>query len=88
MTKSVFLLVILLYRTTDLIQLALCICFTVLSSSLKWVPIGNQTDIFQETNMQPLHDDILLAKMNSGHEINLEAYAVKGRFVQVAFQAN
>lgn len=50
----------------------------VLSSSLKWVPIGNQTDIFQETNMQPLHDDILLAKMNSGHEINLEAYAVKG----------
>lgn len=62
------------------------ISFTVLSSSLKWVPIGNQTDIFQEANMQPLHDDILLAKMNSGHEINLEAYAVKGWFGQVAFQ--
>lgn len=50
----------------------------VLSSSLKWVPLGNQPDIFQEANMQPLHQDILLAKMNSGHEINLEAYAVKG----------
>ncbi|XP_042218266.1 DNA-directed RNA polymerases I and III subunit RPAC1-like [Homarus americanus] len=50
----------------------------VLSSSLKWVPLGNQTDIFQETSMQPLHDDILLAKMNAGHEIHLNAYAVKG----------
>ncbi|XP_071516429.1 DNA-directed RNA polymerases I and III subunit RPAC1 isoform X2 [Panulirus ornatus] len=50
----------------------------VLSSSLKWVPLGNQTDIFQEAVMQPLHQDILLAKMNAGHEINLEAYAVKG----------
>ncbi|ROT71154.1 DNA-directed RNA polymerases I and III subunit RPAC1 [Penaeus vannamei] len=50
----------------------------VLSSSLKWEPLGNQTDIFQEANMQPLHQDILLAKMNSGHEIILEAYAVKG----------
>ncbi|KAK4290924.1 hypothetical protein Pmani_034083 [Petrolisthes manimaculis] len=50
----------------------------VLSSSLKWMPIGNQTDIFQESSMQPLHDDILLAKMNCGHLINLEAYAVKG----------
>lgn len=29
--------------------------------------------------MQPLHQDILLAKMNAGHEINLEAYAVKGK---------
>uniref|UniRef100_A0A0P4WSQ0 DNA-directed RNA polymerases I and III subunit RPAC1 n=1 Tax=Scylla olivacea TaxID=85551 RepID=A0A0P4WSQ0_SCYOL len=50
----------------------------VLSSSLKWVPLGNQPDIFQESNMQPLHQDILLAKMNCGHEINLEAFAVKG----------
>lgn len=50
----------------------------VLSSSLKWVPLGNQPDIFQEASMQPLHQDVLLAKMNSGHEINLEAYAVKG----------
>lgn len=50
----------------------------VISSSLKWIPLGNQTDIFQEANMQPLHQDILLAKMNSGHEINLEAFAVKG----------
>ncbi|KAK3865786.1 hypothetical protein Pcinc_028628 [Petrolisthes cinctipes] len=50
----------------------------VLSSSLKWIPFGNQTDIFQESSMQPLHDDILLAKMNCGHLINLEAYAVKG----------
>ncbi|KAG0709490.1 DNA-directed RNA polymerases I and III subunit RPAC1 [Chionoecetes opilio] len=50
----------------------------VVSSSLKWIPLGNQPDIFQEANMLPLHPDILLAKMNSGHEINLEAYAVKG----------
>ncbi|KAK8740116.1 hypothetical protein OTU49_003047 [Cherax quadricarinatus] len=53
----------------------------VMSSSLKWIPLGNQTDIFQEANMQPLHQDILLAKMNSGHEINLEAFAVKGMVV-------
>ncbi|XP_066967437.1 DNA-directed RNA polymerases I and III subunit RPAC1 isoform X2 [Macrobrachium rosenbergii] len=50
----------------------------VLSSSLTWVPIGNQTDIFKPANMGPLHDDILLAKMNPGHLIHLEAYAVKG----------
>ncbi|MPC08255.1 DNA-directed RNA polymerases I and III subunit RPAC1 [Portunus trituberculatus] len=50
----------------------------VLSSSLKWIPLGNQPDIFQEASMQPLHQDVLLAKMNNGHEINLEAYAVKG----------
>lgn len=50
----------------------------VLSSSMKWMPIGNQTDIFQPCNMEPLHKDVLLAKMNPGHQIHLEAYAVKG----------
>ncbi|XP_045593213.1 DNA-directed RNA polymerases I and III subunit RPAC1 isoform X2 [Procambarus clarkii] len=49
----------------------------VLSSSLKWVPLGNQ-GFFKEAKMQPLHQDILLAKMNAGHVIELEAYAVKG----------
>jgi len=50
----------------------------VISSTLKWVPLGDQIGIFKNDDMQPLHDDILLAKMNPGHEINLEAYAVKG----------
>jgi len=50
----------------------------VISSSLKWVPLGDQNGIFKSEDMQPLHDDILLAKMNPGHEILLEAYAVKG----------
>lgn len=50
----------------------------ILSSSLKWVPLGDQKGIFKSEDMQTLQDDILLAKMNPGHEINLEAYAVKG----------
>ncbi|XP_076047590.1 DNA-directed RNA polymerases I and III subunit RPAC1-like [Oratosquilla oratoria] len=50
----------------------------ITSSSLEWKPIGNQPDIFRAEAMQPLHDDILLAKLNPGHEIYLEAYAVKG----------
>lgn len=69
-----------LYSTVSVAYLGLYIFVSVLSSSLKWIPLGNQTDIFQESSMQPLHDDILLAKMNCGHLINLEVYAVKGEF--------
>ena len=47
------------------------------TSFLEWEPIGDQTDLFN-LGLSPLHDDILLAKLNPGHEINLEAYAVKG----------
>ena len=50
--------------------------YSVYSSHLKWKPIGNQSTIFP--NLDPLHPDIILAKLNPHHEIHLEAYAVKG----------
>ncbi|KAL7646911.1 UNVERIFIED_CONTAM: hypothetical protein RMT77_002168 [Armadillidium vulgare] len=49
-----------------------------LSCHIKWVPIGNQETTFRSEIPGPLHDDILIAKLNPGHEIILEATAVKG----------
>lgn len=47
----------------------------VYSKDLKWIPIGNQKDLF---DVKPVHDDILIAKMRPGHEIDVTLKAVKG----------
>lgn len=48
-----------------------------LSGSLRWLPQGNQTEIFPE-GVAPVHDDIVLAKLKPGQCIEFEAHCRKG----------
>jgi len=48
----------------------------VYSSSLEWVPLGNQREKFG--NIYPVHPDILIAKLGPGQEIEAELYCEKG----------
>ncbi|KAG7268487.1 hypothetical protein CRUP_000209 [Coryphaenoides rupestris] len=40
----------------------------VYSKDMKWVPIGNQADVFADANIGPVHGDILLAQLRPGQE--------------------
>ncbi|XP_023953599.2 DNA-directed RNA polymerases I and III subunit RPAC1 [Bicyclus anynana] len=51
---------------------------SVYSSSIKWHPIGNQASVHKETEVGPVHSDILISKMRPGHELDLHLVAVKG----------
>eukprot|EP00163_Fabomonas_tropica_P008286 TRINITY_DN178_c2_g1_i1.p1 TRINITY_DN178_c2_g1~~TRINITY_DN178_c2_g1_i1.p1 ORF type:complete len:365 (+),score=77.54 TRINITY_DN178_c2_g1_i1:233-1327(+) len=48
----------------------------VYSSSLEWVPIGNQAETLGQ--VRPVHEDILIAKLRPGQSIDLEAHLQKG----------
>jgi DNA-directed RNA polymerase I and III subunit RPAC1 len=50
----------------------------VTSADLKWTPIGRQPEMFRTDDIRPVHDDILIAKLRPGQEINLKAICVKG----------
>lgn len=50
----------------------------VYSSHIKWLPKGKQASLFKEADVCPIHDDILISKMRSGHELDLKLIAVKG----------
>ena len=50
----------------------------VLSSQLQWIPQGEQAERFRDAPIRPVHDDILLAKLKPGQEIELEAWCEKG----------
>nr|CAH7724298.1 unnamed protein product [Callosobruchus chinensis] len=50
----------------------------VFSKHIKWVPMGSQKDKFRDKDVGPIHDDILIAKMRPGHELDLKLIAVKG----------
>lgn len=50
----------------------------VYSSQLKWVPIGSQSQKFDENEIKPLFDDILIAKLRPGQEIEMELIVEKG----------
>lgn len=50
----------------------------VYSSHIKWLPKGKQASLFKEADIGPIHDDILINKLRSGHELDLKLVAVKG----------
>ena len=50
----------------------------VLSDKLKWVPISDQGERFKEAPIRPVHNDILIAKMRPGQEIEAEIICEKG----------
>ncbi|ENN72737.1 DNA-directed RNA polymerases I and III subunit RPAC1 [Dendroctonus ponderosae] len=49
----------------------------VYSKQIKWVPIGSQRSRFNESDVGPIHQDILIAKMRPGHELDLKLFATK-----------
>ncbi len=50
----------------------------VLSKSIEWMPIENQKDKYRNNKICVVHDDILVAKLRPGQEIEAELIAVKG----------
>ncbi|XP_078255082.1 DNA-directed RNA polymerases I and III subunit RPAC1 isoform X3 [Rhinoraja longicauda] len=50
----------------------------VYSKHLKWVPIGNQADLFGQVEIRPVHNDILIAQLRPGQEIDVVVHCVKG----------
>lgn len=51
---------------------------TVLTDKLVWEPQGSQADAFADRPVRPVHDDILVAKMRPGQEIEAELLVHKG----------
>lgn len=49
----------------------------VFTDKITWIPRGDQA-AKMSCNPGPVHDDILIAKMRPGHEIDVKLYAVKG----------
>ena len=53
----------------------------VYSGDLEWIPIGDQAERFSSQGIpdpKPLHDDILIAKLRPGQEIEMELVCEKG----------
>uniref|UniRef100_A0A7N5JGM9 DNA-directed RNA polymerases I and III subunit RPAC1 n=1 Tax=Ailuropoda melanoleuca TaxID=9646 RepID=A0A7N5JGM9_AILME len=60
----------------------------VYTRHMTWVPLGNQADLFPEGAIRPVHDDILIAQLRPGQEIDLLMHCVKGIGEKVARVAN
>ncbi|XP_032818725.2 DNA-directed RNA polymerases I and III subunit RPAC1 isoform X1 [Petromyzon marinus] len=50
----------------------------VYSRHLRWVPLGSQADVYAEGSIRPVNDDILIALLRPGHEIDIMVHCVKG----------
>lgn len=50
----------------------------VYSGSIKWLPRGKQAQLYSESDIGCIHDDILISQMRHGHEFDLKLVAVKG----------
>jgi DNA-directed RNA polymerase I and III subunit RPAC1 len=50
----------------------------VYTKDLKWEPIGSQAEIFSDNPIKPVDEDILIAKLALGQELDLKMHCVKG----------
>lgn len=53
----------------------------VTTKYMKWVPLGNQADLFKEEDIAPVIEDgqeILIAKLRPGQEMDIRMHCVKG----------
>ncbi|XDV50381.1 hypothetical protein PO909_019449 [Leuciscus waleckii] len=50
----------------------------VYSGDIKWLPVGNQADVFADAKIGPVHEDILLAQLRPGQELDIVMHCVKG----------
>ena len=50
----------------------------LLSSHLRWVPAGEQEEVFAAKTPAPTNLNIVLAKLRPGQRVNMELHAVKG----------
>uniref|UniRef100_A0A5F8GN81 DNA-directed RNA polymerases I and III subunit RPAC1 n=1 Tax=Monodelphis domestica TaxID=13616 RepID=A0A5F8GN81_MONDO len=60
----------------------------VYTKHMTWIPLGNQADVFPEGTIRPVHDDILIAQLRPGQELDLLMHCVKGIGKKVATVAN
>uniref|UniRef100_A0A3B3V780 RNA polymerase I and III subunit C n=1 Tax=Poecilia latipinna TaxID=48699 RepID=A0A3B3V780_9TELE len=60
----------------------------VYSKHIEWVPIGNQADVFADSCIRPVHDDILIAQLRPGQELDITMHCVKGIGRKVAKVVN
>ncbi|KAF6737466.1 DNA-directed RNA polymerases I and III subunit RPAC1 [Oryzias melastigma] len=50
----------------------------VYSKDIKWDPLGNQADVFADCRIGAVHDDILIAQLRPGQELDVVMHCVKG----------
>ena len=50
----------------------------IFTKHLIWEPIGNHSEIFSDNPIKPVDDDILIAKLAFGQELDLQMHCVKG----------
>lgn len=56
-----------------------CVDKNVQSKHIKWVPLPGQDSVFHPDDLpRPIHDDILVAKLSPGQELDLKLICVKG----------
>jgi len=63
---------------TDTVGDDMYIDHKVYSKHIEWVPVNDQRNYYKASNIGPIHDDILIAKLRPGQEVDVVMHCVKG----------